>query len=61
VEIEKNDGQVMPKNMQATSLQHLYKFVLREHYKTKLDLHTLEFCCLAMQTSSVREACEHPE
>jgi hypothetical protein len=33
VEIEKNDGQVMPKNMRATSLQHLYKFLLKEHLK----------------------------
>jgi len=33
----------------------------RDDYRRRLELHTLEFCCPAMQTPSVGEACEYPK
>ena len=40
-------------------LQHLDMSWWRDDYRRRLELHTLEICCPAMQTPSVGEVCEY--
>jgi hypothetical protein len=53
VEIEKNGGQRHLRTCELHQLQHCDMILVKERLQGKLDLHTLEFCVLSMQTSSV--------